>query len=220
MLGTSLPVSADLKRHISMATKLVSRFRLLPLGVERQYFKQVPEGWLFGAPRPWLAFGRRPTYLATDAQKVALANRIRMSRYVRLLLAIPLLATTPLWFNLVRSLGPFDNAMLVLGLYLLSVHFVEYLMIRPFLAGLPLAAERMTVANMLRQQSTAMSISSQAILGGFFGLASVSIWCFSLGRVPVERDFLRNIALFAASFFILWLGMLIAKLWGRHRRLS
>jgi hypothetical protein len=203
-----------------MATKLASRFRLLPLGVEGQYFKQVPEGCLFGAPRPWLAFGRRPTYLATDAQKAALADRIRMSRYVRMLLAIPLLATTPLWIDLVPRLGPFDNAILVLGFYLLSVHFVEYLMIRPLLAGLPLAAERMTVANMLQQQSKAMSIRSQAILGGFFGLASVSSWCLSLGRVPVERDFLRNVALFAGSFFLLWLGMLMGKLWGRHRRLT
>jgi hypothetical protein len=208
--------SADLKRHIRMA----SRFRLLPLGVEGQYFKQVPEGWLFGAPRPWLAFGRRPTYLATDAQKAALADRIRMSRYIRLLLAIPLVATVPLWMDLVRGLGPFDNTMLVLGLYLLCVHFVEYLMIRPLLAGLPLAEERMTVANMLQQQSKAMSIRSQAILGGFFGLASVSSWCLSLGRVPVERDLLRSVGLFAGSFFILWLGMLMAKLWGRHRSLS
>jgi hypothetical protein len=192
----------------------------LPLGVEEQYFKQVPEGWLFGAPRPWLAFGRRPTYLANDAQKAALASRIRMSRYIRLLLAIPLLATIPLWLNLVRRLGPFDNTMLVLGLYLISVHFVEYLIIRPLLAGLPLAAERMTVTNMLQQQSKAMSIKSQAVLGGFFCLASVSSWYLSLGRVPVERDFLRNIALFAGFFFILWLGMLIAKLWGRRRRLT
>jgi hypothetical protein len=203
-----------------MATKLASRFRLLPLGVEGQYFKQVPEGWLFGAPRPWLAFGRRPTYLATDAQKAVLANRIRTSRYIRLLLAIPLLAMTPLWLNLVPRLGPFDNTILVLGLYLLSVHLVEYLMIKPLLAGLPLAAEHMTVANMLQQQSKAMSIRSQSILAGVFGLASVSSWCLSLGRVPVERDFLRNIALFAGSFFILWLGMLMAKLWGRPRRLT
>jgi hypothetical protein len=203
-----------------MATKLASRFRLLPLGVEGQYFKQVPEGWLFGAPRPWLAFGRRPTYLATDAQKAALGNRIRMSRYIRLLLAIPLLAATPLWLDLLRNLGPFDSAVLVLGLYLLSVHFIEYLMIRPLLAGLPLAAERMTLANMMQQQSKAMSIRSQAILGGFFGLASVSSWCLSLGRVPVERDLLRNVALFAGSFFILWLGMLMAKLSGRRRRLT
>lgn len=191
----------------------------MPLGVEGQYFKQVPEGWLFGAPRPWLSFGRRPTYLATDAQKAALADRIRMSRYMRLLLAIPLVATVSLWMDLVRGFGPFDNTILVLGLYLLSVHFLEYLMIKPLLAGLPLAAERMTVTNMLQQQSKAMSIRSQAILGGFFSLASVSMWCLSLGRVPVERDFLRNIAFFAGTFFILWLGMLIAELWGRHRRL-
>jgi hypothetical protein len=196
---------------------MASRFRLLPLGVEGQYFKQVPEGWLFGAPRPWLAFGGRPTYRATDVQKAALVDRIRMSRYMRLLLGIPLLATVPLWMHLVRGLGSFDNTMLVLGLYLLSVHFLEYLMIRPLIAGLPLAAERMTVADMLQQQSKTMSIRSQAILAGCFGLASVSTLCVSLARFPVERDLLRYIVLFSGGLSILWLGMLMAKLWGSWR---
>ena len=87
------------------------RFRLLPPGVEGQYFKAVPEGWLFGAPRPWLAFGPRPTYLVTDAQKAVLAARIRLSRYVRLLLAIPLVAATPFWMHLVRGLSFFENTL-------------------------------------------------------------------------------------------------------------
>jgi hypothetical protein len=100
----------------------------------------VPEGWLFGAPRPWLAFGRRPTYLVTDAQKAALADRIRLSRYIRLLLAIPLVIATPFWMHLVRGFSLFDNTLLVLGLYLLSVHLLEYLMIKRLLAGLPRAA--------------------------------------------------------------------------------
>jgi hypothetical protein len=75
---------------------LAAGFRLLPPGVEGQYFKMVPEGWLFGAPRPWLALGSRPTYLVTDEQKSTLAARIRLSRYIRLLLAIPLVAATPM----------------------------------------------------------------------------------------------------------------------------
>ena len=177
----------------------------------------MQEGWLFGAPRPWLAFGPRPTYLVTDGQKAALAARIRLSRYIRLLLAIPLVVATPFWMHLVRGLSLFDNALLVLGLYLLSVHFLEYLMVRRLLAGLPRAAERMTVADMLQQQSKAMSIRSQAMLGVFFGLASaLSLVCLSLG-LPVERDLLRYIALFSGGFCILSLGMLMAKQWGNWR---
>jgi hypothetical protein len=189
----------------------------LPPGVEGQYFKAVPEGWLFGAPRPWLAFGPRPTYLVTDAQKAVLAARIRLSRYVRLLLAIPLVAATPFWMHLVRGLSFFENTLLVLGLYLLSVHFLEYLMINRLLTGLPRAAERMTMTDMLQQQSKAMSIRSQAMLGVFFGLASaMSLAYLSLG-MPVERDLLRYIALFSGGLSILWLGLLIAKLWGSWR---
>ena len=116
-----------------------------------------------------------------------------------------------------RGLSLFDNTLLVLGLYLLSVQLLEYLMIKRLLVGLPRAAERMMVADMLQQQSRAMSIRSQAMLGVFFGLASaLSLVCLSLG-MPVERDLLRCIALFSGGFSILWLGMLMAKLWGSWR---
>jgi hypothetical protein len=49
------------------------RFRLMPDGVEEAYFKRVPEGWVFAAPRPWWLSGSRPTYLLTDTQKPASA---------------------------------------------------------------------------------------------------------------------------------------------------
>ena len=196
---------------------MASRFRLLPRGVEGQYFKAVPEGWLFGAPRPWLTFGPRPTYLVTNAQKAGLAARIRLSRYIRLLLAIPLVATTPLWMDLVRGLSLLGNTLLVLAAYLVVVHLLEHLMIRRLLADLPRARERMTTAEMLREQSAAMSFRSLAMLGGFFGLATVlSLLALSF-RMPVEQDLLSYIALFSGFLSILWLGMLITKLWGSSR---
>ena len=196
---------------------MASRFRLLPRGVEGQYFKAVPEGWLFGAPRPWLTFGPRPTYLVTNAQKAGLAARIRLSRYIRLLLAIPLVATTPLWMDLVRGLSLLGNTLLVLAAYLVVVHLLEHLMIRSLLADLPQARERMTTAEMLREQSAAMSFRSLAMLGGFFGLATVlSLLALSF-RMPVEQDLLSYIALFSGFLSFLWLGMLITKLWGSSR---
>jgi len=189
----------------------------LPRGVEGQYFKAVPEGWLFGAPRPWLTFGPRPTYLVTNAQKAGLAARIRLSRYIRLLLAIPLVATTPLWMDLVRGLSLLGNTLLVLAAYLVVVHLLEHLMIRRLLADLPQARERMTTAEMLREQSAAMSVRSLAMLGGFFGLATVSSLLALSFRMPVEQDLLSYIALFSGFLSILWLGMLITKLWGSSR---
>jgi hypothetical protein len=189
----------------------------LPRGVEGQYFKAVPEGWLFGAPRPWLTFGPRPTYLVTNAQKAGLAARIRLSRYIRLLLAIPLVATTPLWMDLVRGLSLLGNTLLVLAAYLVVVHLLEHLMIRSLLADLPQARERMTTAEMLREQSAAMSFRSLAMLGGFFGLATVMSLLALSFRMPVEQDLLSYIALFSGFLSILWLGMLITKLWGSSR---
>ena len=196
---------------------MASRFRLLPRGVEGQYFKAVPEGWLFGAPRPWLTFGPRPTYLVTNAQKAGLAARIRLSRYIRLLLAIPLVATTPLWMDLVRGLSLLGNTLLVLAAYLVVVHLLEHLMIRSLIADLPRARERMTTAEMLREQSAAMSVRSLAMLGGFFGLATVMSLLALSFRMPVEQDLLSYIALFSGFLSILWLGMLITKLWGSSR---
>jgi len=55
--------------------------------------------------------------------------------------------------------------------------------------------------------SAAMSDRSEAMLGGFFGLATVlSLLSFSL-HVPVEQDLLRYIALFSGFLSILWLGI-------------
>jgi hypothetical protein len=196
---------------------LASRFGLLPRGVEGQYFKPVHDGWLFGAPRPWLSYGRRPTYLVTDEQKAMLAARIRTSRYIRLLLGIPLVVTAPFWVNLVPSFSQVGNTVLVFGLYLNTVHFIEYLMIRSQLTDLPRTAERMFMISMVRQQSEAMSVRSQAGLCVFFGLMT-ALMVGGLRIVePAIQDFLRYVALASGLFFTLWLGMLLSAIWrSRH----
>jgi len=50
------------------------RWWILGDGMEEVAFKRVPEGWLFTAPAVW---PRRATYLVSDAQKEALARRLR-----------------------------------------------------------------------------------------------------------------------------------------------
>lgn len=177
----------------------------------------MQEGWLFRAPSPWLAFGRRPAYLVTDAQKATLAARIRASRYIRLLLGIPLVVAVPLWIDLVRNFSPLGNTTLVLGLYLVAVHFIEYLMTRGLLADLPRATGRMSVTDMVRQQSAAMSVRSQAVLCVFFALATCLATGCLLLAVPAEQDLLRYVARLSGFFFTIWLGMLVAALWRRWR---
>lgn len=183
-------------------------FRLLPLGVEGQYFKSTAEGWVFAAPRPWLTFGPRPAYLVTDAQRAVLADRIRLSRYLRLPLAIPMAVV----IFLLPRLGIATAALIA---YLALSHLVEYLMIRPFIAGLPLATERMTLVGMHHQQSKAMSTRAQAALCFFFGLfCAGSLACLPFGT-PADRQLLIFIAGLSGGLFIIWISMLTAKLLGR-----
>jgi len=65
--------------------------------------------------------------------------------------------------------------------------------------------------------SAAMSDRSEAMLGGFFGLATVLSLLSLSFRVPVEQDLLSYIVLFSGFLSILWLGMLITKLWRSSR---
>jgi hypothetical protein len=109
------------------------------------------------------------------------------------------------------------NTTLVLGLYLVAVHFIEYLMTRGLLADLPRATGRMSVTDMVRQQSAAMSVRSQAVLCVFFALATCLATGCLLLAVPAEQDLLRYVARLSGFFFTIWLGMLVAALWRRWR---
>jgi hypothetical protein len=189
---------------------LAGKVRLLPLGIEGRYFKPVPDGWLFGAPKPWFVFGRRPTYLVTGAQKAVLVARIRMSRYIGLLLGISLAAASPFVVQLIRGLPVADNVMLVLVAFVVAVHALEYFLIKPLLVGLPLATERMTFADMYRQQSTAMSVGALATIGAFF-LFFALIFAYLSLKLPGGRDVMRSSALFATFLAIISFGMLIVK---------
>ena len=51
-------------------------FHLLPNGLEEAQFKRDPEGWLFTTVSPWI-FAPHRTYLISDAQQPAIAERIR-----------------------------------------------------------------------------------------------------------------------------------------------
>ena len=190
-------------------------FRLLPLGVEGQYFKSTAEGWVFGAPRPWLSFSPRPTYLVTDTQRTVIAERIRLSRYLRLPLAIPMAVAIFMLPDLMPSASWLEIASTTLLAYFMLSHVVEYLMIRPLISQLPAAAERMTLRGMQQQQSKAMSTRAQASLCIFFGLFFAgSLACLSLGT-PEDRQMIIYVACVSGGFSVIWICMLTAKLLGR-----
>jgi hypothetical protein len=151
----------------------------------------------------------------TDAQRAALADRIRLSRYLRLPLAVPLAAVIFLLPHFIPGTTLVGTAMTALIVYVMVAHFVEYLMIRSLIAGLPLGAERMTLIGMHQQQSKTMSLRAQAALCIFFGLICAgSLACLPFGT-PDDRQMIIYVACLSGGFFIIWISMLIAKLLGR-----
>jgi len=189
-------------------------FRLLPHGVEEGYFRPVPEGWLFAAPRPWWLFGSRPTYLLTDTQKPAVARRVRLNRYLR----APWIAVATGLVLLVQRKAPGwlnrDLILLFAFLWVGAINACENLTLRPLIAGLPPAADKMRVTEMLTHQSSAMSVKTLITLGLFF-LAGASFYGYLWFATDQWREFTAFIAIFSGGFAMIWFAMLFAKLMRR-----
>jgi hypothetical protein len=189
-------------------------FRLLPHGVEEAYFKRAPEGWIFAAPRPWWLFGARPTYLLTDTQKPAVAGRVRLNHYLR---APWIVVATGLVLLVQREAPGWLTRDLILLFGLLWVGVVnvcENLTLRPLLASLPPAPDKMRVTEMLTQQRRAMSVKTLIALGLFF-LAGASFYGYLWFAANQWREFTGFVAIFSGGFAILWFAMLFAKLMRR-----
>ena len=194
--------------------------RLVPAGIEEAQFKREPDGWLFTIANPWI-FGRRWTYLITDAQKPALAARVRRSRYVRLLimlatmaLLIAVLIMTP---SMLREPG--------IGIALVAAGFVvavtgmifvgDYLTIRPLLQGIPRTSRKFSQGDMMRTQYEAMSVRSLSIFAAIFVFATLTNLAGWIASPRASVLALLGIA-FSGLFAALFGGMLIAKLRARR----
>src|SRR5882672_1562256 len=129
-------------------------FHLLPNGLEEAHFKRVPEGWLFTTASPWI-FAPRRTYLVSDAQKPALAARVRRGRYVRLILLIPMmlllgaaLMMVPSWLR-ARSLELWALLGGFVVVFTIVIIGSDYLNVRPLLRDLPCSSQKVTFGDML-----------------------------------------------------------------------
>src|SRR5262249_12517209 len=78
------------KKDIEQEKDMAMGFRLLPAGLEEAQFKRVPEGWLFTSIGPWVC-GPSRTCLVNDAQKPALAARVRRARCRGVVLMLPIM---------------------------------------------------------------------------------------------------------------------------------
>jgi hypothetical protein len=186
---------------------------LIPAGVEEALFKPTAEGWIFSAPNPW-TFAPRRSYLVDDAQKAALALRVRRGRYFRLLALIPMLALPLVAFLLFPSILR-TPLWLPLALFVVvctvAINLCDYLAVRPLLVGLPRTAERIRLVEMHARQARSMSVKALATLA----LIEVLACAFNLGEwllLPRPNPHMLIGAVCLGLMAILFLAMLVTKL--------
>jgi hypothetical protein len=191
------------------------RFRLLPAGLEEAQFKRVPEGWLFTTASPWV-FARRRTYLVSEEQKPALASRVRRGRYLRVLAMIVVLllvaAIAAMAPSLLRpsSLEFWAFLAAFIVVFTIVITEIDYLNIRPLLRDLPRSSQKITLADMVRNQADASSVKALSILTSIFVFAAATNMLQSLatgGSVLGAIVAIMFVALAAVSA-----GMLVARL--------
>jgi hypothetical protein len=189
-------------------------FQLLPTGIEEGRFKRVPEGWLFTASNPWI-IGPRRTYLVSDAQKTAIATRVRRAAYVRLIVIVPMMFLVAAALVLYPSLkNPTSlEEWTVLGALVVAMGVAviacDNRALRSALRGLPRTSQKVRLREALRNQAEAMSIRSLAIvtIGAVIGALGVTYITFArpsvLGTI---------IAIIVAVSAVVYFWMVTAKL--------
>jgi hypothetical protein len=117
---------------------------------EAAFFKRADGGYIYGSPNPWL-FGPSVNYVVTDADKAAIANRIRETlRAVKpvtlaAMIVLPILLIGVTTLVVLSGASPFiiyALAFVVFGLYLGLMHRYSMRRLRPLIANLPRASER------------------------------------------------------------------------------
>lgn len=197
-------------------TQMENRFQLLPAGLEEAQFKRVPEGWLFTTANPWV-FGPRRTYLLSDTQKPALAQRVRRSRYIRLALLVPLilmLAAVFVAFPSSRKAGSYQTwlvwcAFMVLFTGVIGVS--DYLTIRPMLRELSRSSQKIALTEMITGQAEAMSVRALAILTLIFAVGTAGQTYSAMTSVRLGLLAAIGAIAFAVLTFVFG-AMLFAKL--------
>jgi hypothetical protein len=191
------------------------RFRLLPAGLEEAQFKRVAEGWLFTTASPWV-FARRRTYLVSEEQKPALASRVRRGRYLRVLAMIVMLllvaAIAAMAPSLLRpsslELWAFLAAFIVV--FTIVITEIDYLNIRPLLRDLPRSSQKITLADMVRNQADASSVKALSILTSIFVFAAATNMLQSLAAGGSVLGAI--VAIIFVALAAVFAGMLVARL--------
>ncbi len=199
------------------------QFRLLPAGLEEAQFKRIPEGWLFTTVNPWV-FAPRRTYLVSDAQKPAIATRVRRARYLRAAVMLPMMALmvaaivmNPALLTMVKTSTLMG--VLVFGavgvLTVIAITACDHLTVRSLLGDLPRSSQKIGYADMMQSQGKAMSTMAIAIFAALFALSAVGHTYLALTSPGIHWP----VAISATAFAVLaavFIGMLVVKARARH----
>jgi hypothetical protein len=203
-------------RMMAKEHPMTTGFRLLPIGLEEAQFKREPDGWLFTTVNPWV-FAPRRTYLVSDAQKPAIAARVRRARYVRLVAVMFLL---PLGVAALLMAPELMNPHLAMAWVALAAFGIvsaivitlgDHFTIRPLLRGIPRTSRKIGYVDMVRTQTRALSVKALSIFTLIFLSGAANSACQLLWS-PRGSEFGAIGAIVYASLTILFGGMLVAKL--------
>jgi hypothetical protein len=198
-------------------------FHLLPNGLEEAQFKRVPEGWLFTTASPWI-FAPRRTYLVSDVQKPALAERVRRGRYLRLVMILLLMALmavgiimNPVMLMLVKTFS-LTGAIVFASFVVLTVAAItvcDYLNVRPLIGDLPRSSRKIGHADMMQSQTQAMSAPAIAIFASLFVVATAGKTYEAF--TSANGNWMAAVAAACfAPFALAFISMLVVKLCNRH----
>ena len=164
------------------------QFRLLPAGLEEAQFKRIPEGWLFATVNPWF-FAPRRTYLVSDAQKPAIAARVRRARYLRMAVIAAMMALMVAAIVMNPTLLTMLKTSSLMGALIIGAFGVltgaaivacDHLSVRSLLRDLPRSPQRIGYVDMMRNQSKAMSSTAIAVFAALLVLSAVGQTYFAL----------------------------------------
>jgi hypothetical protein len=185
-----------------------SGFRLLPRGIEENHFKAAPEGWLVAVRRP---FGSHWNHLVSDAQKPAIAARLRLAIGTRYSLVVCWLLIV-----MIDTRGHLEVSLACFGL-LLAVNACDYLSTRSVLRDLPLTSETVTSSrDQMCSRAAAMSVSALVTLMVICTIVAVGVIVADLDKASGRTVSLLVFSAVWLGAAVYWLRLLAIKLHARR----
>jgi hypothetical protein len=182
-------------------------------GMAEVMFKQVPGGWIYRAPSPWIV-GPRPYYRLDDQQKeAAFAIHRRFGTITLLAIIVLVVVALPLarpWLNSSPTGTLIGSVLLGLAVGVLINVWLAHA-VKPIIAGLEPTSERVTRADVFKTQT---AMFSRAFLITF-GLLSLAMFAMTVASATVLGKGWDALSVAGALLFgggaVYWAAMLVAK---------